>query len=271
MDTSTRIIGIIGANGAGKTTFLRRRAANSSSVALSLSLMETELFGRTAQDHLRVVQRGWQRLDAEAVESLLDFPLATRIRDLSIGQRQLLVTATAVAAREPYIFLDEPFNGLDSSQRQKLHTALITLVSSTDAPEEILISSHHASDLATIASEIITLRDYHASDAISIDELRDNHPVLRGPNDAIAELTREMPMVRQSSLAGYREVVLAQPLSDSASRRAHQLAIEVNYLNNIELLDAVVAETSRCSEQGDSWPVNTKTKNLKQNNLLLKG
>lgn len=34
MDTSTRIIGIIGANGAGKTTFLRRRAANSSSVAL---------------------------------------------------------------------------------------------------------------------------------------------------------------------------------------------------------------------------------------------
>lgn len=78
-------------------------------------------------------------------------------------------------------------------------------------------------------------------------------------------------MVRQSSLAGYREVVLAQPLSDSASRRAHQLAIEVNYLNNIELLDAVVAETSRCSEQGDSWPVNTKTKNLKQNNLLLKG
>lgn len=75
---------------------------------------------------------------------------------LSGGQRQLVLIARALAQDTPYIFLDEPTNGLDYGNQLKLLDKIQSLANQKRC---ILMTTHHPEHALMVSNRVITLQD----------------------------------------------------------------------------------------------------------------
>ena len=178
------VTGLVGANGAGKTTFmsivLGLRAATEGSVTVlgkdprrdGAELRSLVGFGAErnvfpddmpASDfvkHLTEV-RGVPRSEAKSRSSdalwLVGLgeerfrPLGT----MSTGQRQRVKLAQAIAADPSLILLDEPTDGLDPAQRDEI-LALIRQVS-TEFGIDIMLSSHLLEEVERVCDSVVAI------------------------------------------------------------------------------------------------------------------
>lgn len=130
------IYGLIGKNGAGKTTFMR--------MVLGLASPDSgqmELFGKTdleqqrkhigslieepgrypsmsARDNLEIIRRNLGVSDRAVTDDMLrlvglESTGKKKVRHFSMGMKQRLGLAIALMRRPAFLILDEPINGLD--------------------------------------------------------------------------------------------------------------------------------------------------------------
>jgi len=76
--------------------------------------------------------------------------------ELSGGQRQLVLIARALAQETPYIFLDEPTNGLDYGNQIKLLHKIQTLANEQRC---ILMTTHHPEHALAVSNRVIAMQD----------------------------------------------------------------------------------------------------------------
>lgn len=79
-------------------------------------------------------------------------------RDLSEGQRLLLVLAIVLAARPPLLLLDEPTRGLDYPTKTRLGGIIRDLA---DAGHAIVLATHDVELAAELANRVVVLADGH--------------------------------------------------------------------------------------------------------------
>lgn len=240
--------GIVGANGAGKTTLLRliaghhhptAGAVHAEPTALGRAGSDTVFAGHTVRDHLAVAKVGHPALDARLavrVLAIADIPQAAPIRTLSVGHRQLVSVATALAARADVTLLDEPFGGLDVRSRAELRQLLIEQAAER-GEWTLLISSHRSGDLAGLVTDVVPLHDGRVSGPVDLDLTRGNFPTLVGPADVVRSLAGERPAVERASLGPTLRVTLASPLSTSETRRAAAEGVEITHPDDQTLID----------------------------------
>jgi len=174
-----RVTGFLGPNGAGKTTTLRvlvglvRPTAGAARIggrpfrALADppgtvgAALDSGGFhpGRSARDHLRVVTLQAGRTDAHRVDELLtQVGLAEvadrRVGGFSLGMRQRLGLATALAADPDVLLLDEPANGLDPEGIAWLRGFLRFLA---ESGRTVVVSSHVLTEVAQVADDIVII------------------------------------------------------------------------------------------------------------------
>lgn len=169
---SSQIVGIIGPNGGGKSTFLKAlmglirpvsgkvcfsKESKSKNLAyvpqresvdwdFPITAFELVLMGRYGQ--LGLFQRP-RKADIEAAEEALERVQMSsfrdrQIRELSGGQQQRLFLARALMQNADVYLLDEPFSGIDVSTEKILMDLLKGL---SESGKTILIVHH---DLATV-------------------------------------------------------------------------------------------------------------------------
>ncbi|STB93123.1 AAA family ATPase [Corynebacterium amycolatum] len=234
------IYGVIGPNGAGKTYYLHT-LAQLPTAALAKAAPDTQIFGATPREYFHILRTGWDQLDVSHAESLLDFPADTPIKQLSLGQRQLLIAVATLASGKQALLFDEPFNGLDVDHRTILRGMLIAAAESAD----IVVTSQHSQDLAGLVDTLIVIHDQDAYGPYDVEKLRATHPVLRGPADLVAQLTG--PVLAKKTLGERCEAILAAALSPSNAAHARALGVEVSYLDPAALID--LASTSAYIER----------------------
>jgi ABC-2 type transport system ATP-binding protein len=195
-----RVVALVGPNGSGKTTLMSMAAgllhASTGRVeaAGAAPAQRKDKIGFVAQDaplwpRLRVadvleigrcMNRVFDaRMAAERIRRLGIRPRA-RISTLSGGERAQ-VALTLVLAKRPELFLlDEPTANLDPLARREFVGSMFEACSETGAT--VLYSSHAVAELERICDYLIVLRSGHLQLAGDIDELREQHRIISGPD-----------------------------------------------------------------------------------------
>ena len=93
-------------------------------------------------------------------------PLGT----LSTGQRQRVKLAMAIAHDPELVLLDEPTDGLDPTQREAMLDLIRRL--SSDFGMNVLLSSHLLDEVERTCSEVVILKDGRVTASGGIDELK---------------------------------------------------------------------------------------------------
>lgn len=191
------VIGLIGLNGAGKTTVLECAlgicppSAGTARLfgADSASALDAATKARVGfvpqRDELLEALSGARYLDLIAgfyptwnqdlIERLgreWDVPFNERIQGLSVGQRQKLSIIAALGHEPELIVLDEPVASLDPLARRRFLTELVALASSQD--RTILFSTHLVADLERVASRVWLLQDGQLTVDEDLDRLKEH-------------------------------------------------------------------------------------------------
>jgi ABC-2 type transport system ATP-binding protein len=168
--------GLVGRNGAGKTTALRLvmgmlRPAEGTVRVFGLDpfrepekakvrvgyLAEDQEFplALTPLDLFRLhadLYPTWRTDFADALSRKLGLPVGRRLRDLSKGQRRQAGLVCAVAHRPALLVLDEPAGGLDPVVRRGFLEEVVDLLS--DEGTTVLFSSHNLHEVERVAGRI---------------------------------------------------------------------------------------------------------------------
>lgn len=161
-----KIHGIVGLNGAGKTSFfnvlaqtIKAQSGNIHYKGLplshkSISYLETEPFfysRLTGREYLSIFPNNNIELNQEELINLLKFPIDDFIETYSTGERRKLSLMTILKQNRPIIILDEPFNGLDLESAKILETIVLRL---REKGKTIFISSHILNPLFNLCDSI---------------------------------------------------------------------------------------------------------------------
>ena len=193
------VMGLVGRNGAGKSSLLRclvglavpqggsSQLLGSPSLDLSDDVRERlgyvaqtpDLFGQlNGSEHLREMAAVYRHFDDQRALLLalkLDLPMGIRADKLSQGDQQKLSVVLALAHRPDLLILDEPVASLDPLARRDF---MRELFADADDQRSVLISSHLLSDLERVVSHVMFLREGRIQLVDSWDALMENLRVI---------------------------------------------------------------------------------------------
>ena len=208
-DIGPGITGLLGSNGAGKTTFislilgLRSRDTGELTVLghdpataglelrsrigyapehhdLPAELAATDLVRHLAEMHLlprrAAVQRANDALWLVGLGEERFRPVGT----MSTGQRQRVKLASAIAHDPEVVLLDEPTDGLDPMQRSEM-LDLIRRIGS-EFGMDIIVSSHHLEEVERICDGVVIVEGGEVVHAGTLADVR------RGPAGLVVEV-----------------------------------------------------------------------------------
>jgi ABC-2 type transport system ATP-binding protein len=191
------VFGLIGGNGAGKTTIIKH----------ILGLLKTQsgavrVFGldpvanpvgtlgrigylsenRELPDWMSVSQLmrytqaffpNWDERYAQELREAFDLDPKARIKTLSRGQRARAGLLVALAHRPELLVLDEPSSGLDPAVRRDILGAIIRTIA--DEGRTVLFSSHLLDEVERVADRVAIIHQGRILLTAPMDEIKDTH------------------------------------------------------------------------------------------------
>lgn len=172
------IYGLLGRNGAGKTTVMSILTAQNFPTA-----GEVRVFGESPYENPAVLSRmcfvresqkypddatplhafriarlfypNWDQALADTLIAEFRLPVKTRIKKLSRGQLSAVGVIIGIAARAEVTFFDEPYLGLDAVARQIFYDRL--LEDYAEHPRTIILSSHLIDEVSNLLEKVIVI------------------------------------------------------------------------------------------------------------------
>lgn len=171
------IMGLVGINGAGKSTFLRLLAGvylpDSGSITYNgfgpeLAQTRQNIFflpddpyfttWMTPKSLFDFYKTFYSHIDQSAYASLIsryEINMAGKMRNFSKGMRRQVFIALALAIKPRYLLLDEAFDGLDPLSRKIFKDAIISFVENEHTT--VIIASHSLRELEDFCDSFVLL------------------------------------------------------------------------------------------------------------------
>lgn len=199
-----RIIGLLGPNGSGKTTFMKLAAglltATSGSITIDADaigvttkakiayLPDRLCFNRERKvreqlDYFQDFYPDFDRPRAEAMLNELKIDPNAKFKTLSLGNQEKAQLVMTMARRAKLYLLDEPIGGVDPAARDYI---LDTILCNYNPEATVVISTHLIADVERILDDVLFLKDGKLFLQGNADEIREQH------NCSLDQLFREV-------------------------------------------------------------------------------
>lgn len=189
-----RIVGLIGRNGAGKTSVLkavlgltpfegsltvlghdpsreREKLLQAVSFIADVAVLPKWLRVTNALDYVEGVHPGFQRERAEQFLAATDIRMDHKVRELSKGMVTQLHLALVLAIRARLLVLDEPTLGLDLLVRRSFYDTLLN--DYMDEGRTILVTTHQVEEIEHILTDVLFIEQGRIVLDSPVDELGD--------------------------------------------------------------------------------------------------
>lgn len=221
-----RISGLVGKNGAGKSTTIKLILGlvkpNSGSVTVlgiessKLTSKEKEQIGvslsdasfssqLTLSDVEKILIKMYPKFDKEYFQKLsqgLNLPKDKIIREFSTGMKAKLRVLVAITHKAKLLILDEPTAGLDVEARNEILDILRKYMEE-DEERTILITSHISSDLEGLCDDIYLIHDGKIMLHEETDVILDRYGLLKVNEEQYASLDKNYILKSQKEPYGY--------------------------------------------------------------------
>ncbi|HET6326955.1 MAG TPA: ABC transporter ATP-binding protein [Planctomycetaceae bacterium] len=191
------VFGLIGGNGAGKTTVIKHilgllKAQTGSVRVFGLDPVANPVGtlgrigylseNRDLPDWMSVAQLmrytqaffpNWDENYAEELRQAFDLDPHARIKTLSRGQRARAGLLVALAHRPELLVLDEPSSGLDPVVRRDILGAIIRTIA--DEGRTVLFSSHLLDEVERVADRVAIIHQGRILLTAPMEEIKDTH------------------------------------------------------------------------------------------------
>jgi ABC-2 type transport system ATP-binding protein len=199
-----RIVGIIGANGAGKTTALKAILGLTSfkgdltvlgrnprtqrdelmrdvCFIADVAVLPRWLRVSQALDYVEGVHPRFNRARAEEFLRKTDLKMKSRVRELSKGMVTQLHLALILAIDARLLVLDEPTLGLDLLYRRQFYDTLLN--DYFDKDRTIVLTTHQVEEIEHLLTDVLFLRHGRVTLSLPVEELAQQYvQVTVGPD-----------------------------------------------------------------------------------------
>ena len=184
------IYGLLGKNGVGKSTLLKiltgallgdgeykvggfdpreRKAEMQQQIRL---VPENEaLFDLTIGQLAKITAPLYPTFDNELLENALaefEVPADKKLTLMSLGQQKKAIISLSLACNTPYLFMDEPTNGMDIPSKSSFRRIV---ASSINEKTTVLISTHQVDDLDGLIDYVVILENDGVLLSASLQEI----------------------------------------------------------------------------------------------------
>lgn len=246
------ITGLVGANGAGKSTTIKlilnliRRdegsvkvfgldnIAEESAVKSQIGVVFDEpcFHDMLSPAHISQYMQGlyptWDKARYAGYLKQFGLPEGKPVKEFSRGMKMKLAIAAAMSHGARLLILDEPTSGLDPLIRDEILDIFLEFLQKED--HAILLSSHITSDLDKIADTIALLDHGRLLFHEEKDELRDKYALVKGGREAIDAVGRQRMIGVRENRFGFEGLCLRED-----ARRVPGLELERPTIEEIML------------------------------------
>jgi len=216
-----RIVGLIGRNGAGKTTVIksllgltpyeghlrvlgrdpateRDMLMREVSFIADVAVLPKWLRVRDALAYVEGVHPGFSRERAEQFLAITDVKPSHKVRQLSKGMVTQLHLALVMAIRARLLVLDEPTLGLDLLVRRRFYDTLLN--DYMDDERTILVTTHQVEEIEYLLTDVIFIEQGKIALDTPVEQLGERYSQLMVKPDQLAAARSLQPFGERSVL-----------------------------------------------------------------------
>lgn len=247
-----KIYGLLGRNGAGKTTVMQLLTAQSHQTSGDI-----EVFGMCPYENAPVLSDvcfvkesqkypddfkvrhvlscaarllpGWNDDFAQSLMHDFDLPAERKVKKLSRGMTSALGIVIGLASRAPLTFFDEPYLGLDAVARHLFYDRL--LADYAENPRTVVLSTHLIDEVSDLIEHVILIDKGRVILDSDADDLRQSAFVVSGGSDSVERFVSGRKILRRDVLGSMSRVSIDGPLSSDERARASSTGLEVEPLS----------------------------------------
>ncbi len=262
------IYGLLGRNGAGKTTVMSILTAQNFATS-----GDVRVFGEDPYENARVLSRlcfvregqkypddatpthalrtaamffpRWDPVFADRLAREFQLPMRTRIKKLSRGQLSAVGVVIGLASRAELTFFDEPYLGLDAVARQLFYDRLLEDYSRH--PRTIVLSSHLIDEIANLIERVLVIDRGSIVMDEDTDSVRDRAATIIGDTDAVEAFVAGREVIHRESLGRVTSATVLGALTKADSERLVAAGLDVA---PVSLQQLIVRTTARA--EGDA-------------------
>ena len=193
------IVGLIGRNGAGKTTIIKTILDITKKDSGEVIILDDNTFsiktrndigvvfdGDTFHDSLNIIKlnkilkniyKDWNEEKYFNYANNMKLPLNKKFKQFSKGMKMKYAISVAFSHHSMLLILDEATGGLDPIMRDEILDMFLDFIQ--DEENSILVSSHITSDLEKVADYIVFIHKGKLVFSKSKDELLENYGILK--------------------------------------------------------------------------------------------
>jgi ABC-2 type transport system ATP-binding protein len=256
-----KIYGLIGRNGAGKTSLLSvlasfRKASHGEVLVNGAPLFDNgqlmqhvqfvyqrEFNVDTADTHpkvLKYIKRETEyrpNFNQEYANELIKkfgLPTNKRPHKLSKGQQSVLSVIIGLASRAPITLFDEAYLGMDVPTRDLFYKEI--LKDQERHPRTIIMSTHLVSEMEYLFDEVIMIDKGELIKKGTYDEIVSACATVTGAADAVDLFAKGKEVINKETLGGFKKITVLGDISDKDHVLAQEMGLEVSSVSLQDLL-----------------------------------